>query len=108
MKLKTKNKSIDIYEAITFKERLIGLIGKTNINYGLLFKNCNSIHTFMMKESIDIIGIDENNKIIYIYQNLIPNKIIKIKNPQNKTSILELPKDTSKYFKLNEILTFEK
>ena len=101
-----KNK-INIKEAITFNERLNGLIGKTNIDYGMLFKKCNSIHTFFMKENIDVIGLDNNNKIIYIYENLGKNRIIKINNKLSETSILELPKGLSKYFKLNDIIKLQ-
>lgn len=101
-----KNK-INIKEAITFNERLNGLIGKTNIDYGMLFRKCNSIHTFFMKENIDVIGLDNNNKIIYIYENLGKNRIIKINNKLSETSILELPKGLSKYFKLNDIIKLQ-
>lgn len=101
MILNIDNKDYNIIIANTFKLRLIGLMGKKNINYGMLFPKCNSIHTMMMQEPIDIIGLNENNIIIYKYENLTPNKIIKIKYPQNKTSILELPKNTSKSLKIN-------
>lgn len=101
-----KNK-YKIIKATSFIKRLIGLIGKTNIDYGILFPNCNSIHTYFMKENIDIIGLDENNEVIYKYQNLQKNQIIHINNPQKKTSILELPNNASKKIKLNSILLFE-
>ena len=107
MYLQLKNKKIDIIVADTFIKRLKGLMGKKNINYGMLFKKCNSIHTFNMKENIDIIGLNENNEVIYKYENLSKNRIIKVNNPQNKTSILELPKNTSKNIKLNSILLFK-
>ena len=102
------NKKLNVIEAITFKQRLNGLIGNTNIDYGMLFKKCNSIHTFFMKENIDIIGLDKNNKVIYKYENLGKNKIIKVKNNINETSILELPKGYSKYIELNSIIEFKK
>ena len=102
------NKKLNINEAISFKERLNGLIGKTNIDYGMLFKKCNSIHTFFMKENIDIIGLDKNNKVIYKYENLSKNKIIKVNNNIKETSILELPKGYSKYIKMNGIIEFKK
>lgn len=108
MYLKIKDKNIKIIEAITFKERLNGLMGKTNIDYGMLFKKCNSIHTFFMKENIDIIGLNTDNDIIYIYNNLPKNQIIKINNNINKTSILELPVNYSSQFKLGEKLEFKK
>lgn len=107
MKLKIGKKSYDIVVAKTFPKRLKGLIGQTNIDYGMLFPKCNSIHTYFMKENIDIVGLDENNEVIYKYQNLEPNRIVKIKNPQNKTSILELPLNASQKIKFGSILIFE-
>lgn len=80
---------IKIIEAKNFKTRLLGFMFKKNINYGLLFKNCRSIHTFFMKEKIDVILADKEDNIIKIYKSLEKNKIIigskKVKN------IYELP-----------------
>lgn len=107
MYLKTNNKIYEIIIANTFRQRLIGLIGKRNINYGMLFPKCNSIHTYFMKEHIDIIGLDENNEVIYKYENLDKNRIIKIKNDIKKTSILELPANSCKKIRIGTILIFE-
>ena len=107
MKIKLNNKNIDIYEAIHFKDRLFGLMGRKNINYGLLFKRCNAIHTFFMREPIDVIVLDQTNKIVFIKNKLLPNKLFRIKSKQKNTSILELPQNTSTIFKLNEILFFK-
>ena len=106
MKLKLNNKYIDIIEAKSFKMRLYGLMGKTNIDYGMLFSECNSIHTFFMKEDIDVIGLNEFNEIIFIERNLSKNKIIKINHDIKKTSILELPNKTSNCFNLGDKITF--
>ena len=51
-----------IITAKTYMQKLTGLMGKKNINYGMFFPNVSSIHTFFMKESIDVIGL--NNKMI--------------------------------------------
>ncbi len=107
MYIKMKNIKLKILIADTFKKRLIGLMGKKTITYGMLFPKCNSIHTFNMKSNIDVIGLDENNKIIYIYENLGKNKIIKIPYPNNLCSILELPPYFSKNYKLKEKMIFE-
>ena len=37
---------------------------------------CNSIHTFFMKTNIDVILTDKNDKILYIYRNVKPWRII--------------------------------
>ena len=81
-------------------------MGKTNIDYGLLLPNCNSIHTYFMKENIDIIGLDENNEVIYKYENLDKNRIIKVNYPIKKTSILEMPAGSTKKVKIGSILVF--
>lgn len=106
MYLKTNKTKYDIIIATNFSKRLMGLMGKTNIDYGMLFPKCNSIHTYFMKENIDIIGLDENNEVIYKYENLDKNRIIKINYDIKKTSILELPANSSKKIKMGTILIF--
>ncbi len=101
------NIKIPIISATSFKSRLLGLMGKTNINYGLFFPHCNGIHTFFMKVKIDVIGLNENNKIIFLERNVKPNKIIKINRNIKKTSILELPNNTSNNLKIGNTLFFE-
>ena len=85
---------INIKEAKSFKDRFLGLMFKKNINHGLLFKNCMSIHTFFMKEKIDIIATDKNDKIIKVYKNVKPWKILIA--PCGTKNIYELPKNTIK------------
>lgn len=95
MKLKYHNKEIELIECKTFLSRFLGFMGKKNINHCLYFNHCNSIHTFFMKENIDVILCDKNNKILYYYKNLSKNKIIL---PKKKvTKIFELPVN---YFKI--------
>lgn len=89
MKLIYENKNIDIIDCNTFFSRLIGFMFKKNITNALLFNNCNSIHTFFMKENIDVIMCDKDNTIIYYYNNLKKNKIILPKKKVYKT--IELP-----------------
>jgi len=106
MYLKTNKTKYEIVVADSFYKRLTGLIGKKNIDYGMLFPKCNSIHTYFMKESIDVVGLDENNEVIYKYENLDKNRVIKINNEVKKTSILELPANASKRIKIGTILLF--
>lgn len=74
---------MEIKEANTFIKKLKGLMFKKDLDYILKLKT-NGIHTFFMRINIDVILTDENNKILYIYRNLKPNKIIlpkrKVKN----------------------------
>ncbi len=85
-------KNIEIKEAKGLFNRFIGLMFKKNINYGLLLKNCKSIHTFFMLEEIDVIATDKNDIIIKKYKNLKPWKILIA--PKNTKNIYELPKNT--------------
>lgn len=107
MTLKIGKNEYEIIVANSFKKRLYGLMGKTDIDYGMLFPNCNSVHTFFMKEEIDIVGLDINHEVIYKAECVGKNQIIRIKNEQNKTSILELPKNASKKIKIGQILLFK-
>ena len=76
MVLKKDNNVYNIKMCIKFKDRLIGLCFKKNINEVLCFPRCNSIHTFFMFSKIDVIMCDKNFKIIKIIKNLKPNRII--------------------------------
>ena len=87
--------------AKTFKDKLIGLMGKTNINYGMFFPNVNSIHTFFMKETIDVIGLNKDMIIMEIHPNIKPNHILLL-NYSNHT--LELPKNSSSKYKIGQKL----
>ena len=89
-----KYDNIIIEEANSFKKRLIGLMFKKNINYGLCFNNCHAIHTFFMLDEIDVIAADENDNIIKEYKNVKPWKILIA--PKGTKKIYELPKKTLK------------
>lgn len=106
MKLVLNQEEIPIVVADTFSKRLMGLIGKKEIDFGMLFLKCNSIHTYFMKEKIDCIGLNEENEIVFIERNLEKNRIIRINRSIKKTSILELPKNTSHSLKLGMKINF--
>ena len=91
MKLLLNGSYLKIVEALSFNERLYGLMGKINISFGMLFPKCNSIHTFFMKEDIDVVGLNDKSEIVFLELNVSKNKIIKIHLSAKKTSILELP-----------------
>ncbi|MBQ3021355.1 MAG: DUF192 domain-containing protein [Bacilli bacterium] len=89
--------------AKSFKDRFFGLMNKRNIDYGLLFNNCKSIHTFFMRENIDVILLDKNNKVLKINRNIKPNRIL-IFNYKKRTNILELPSNSSLNIHINDII----
>ena len=68
----------------------MGFMGKKNIDIALMFNKCNSIHTFFMKENIDVIMCDNNNKILFYYKDLQKNKIILPK--RNVKKVFETPR----------------
>ena len=76
MKLVFKNKDLELKECKSFSSRLFGFMFKKNINNALLFDKCDSIHTFFMKENIDVIMCDKDNTILFFYKDLPKNKII--------------------------------
>ena len=93
---------IKIIEVKTFKERLLGLMFKKNINYALLFPHCNSIHTFFMREKIDVVMTDKNNKVLYIKKGLKPNRIILPKKKVYNT--YEFPNNFIKDLNINDYI----
>ncbi|MBQ8891522.1 MAG: DUF192 domain-containing protein [Bacilli bacterium] len=79
MKVIVNNKEIKLIDANTFLKKLKGFMFQKNINYCLRFKT-NSIHTFFMKEKIDIIMTDRHNNVLFILKNVPKNKVIIKKN----------------------------
>lgn len=89
-----------IIEAQTFKNRLLGLMLKKRIKNGICFKKCNSIHTFFMLQPLDIIMTDNNHKILYIYKNFQPWRVILPK--KNVYYTYELPINSINNLKTGE------
>ena len=86
--------NVKVKEAKNFKDRLIGLMFKKNIKYGMFFKHCRSIHTFFMLDEIDVVATDKNNNIINTYKRVKPWRILVAPKPTK--NIYELPKGTLK------------
>ena len=68
-----------------------GLLGKKSIpdGYGLLIKDCNSIHSFFMAFPFDAIFLDKDNTVIHIINAMAANRISPILRRSH--SVLELP-----------------
>jgi len=73
-----------------FLSRLKGLMLSKALpsNAGLLLKPCQSVHTFFMNYTIDVIFLDENNRIIGIENNMRPYHISKFYRKSQK--VLEM------------------
>lgn len=100
MKIIIDNECIEIKNCKKFKDRLFGLMFKSNFNYGLLFEKCNSVHTFFMKENIDIIALDKNNNIV---KTVLNAKKWRIYNFKMANKIIELPNNSVKDKNINII-----
>lgn len=83
------NNKLNIKVCNNVFNRFLGLMFKKYINYGLCFPRCNSIHTFFMLEPIDVIMTDKDYNILYVFNNLKPNKVILPK--KNVYYTFELP-----------------
>lgn len=92
---------MQIHEYRSFWQKFKGLMFQKNINYGIKLR-CNGVHTFFMKENIDIILTDKNNKILYVYQNIKPNKIVWPKKHVYYT--YELPINNNLNYQIGDIL----
>ena len=71
---------------------------KKNIKEVLLFKT-NAIHTFFCLEPIDILMLDSNLNIKYMFENLKPYRIILPKKEVKYT--IEMPKNSINKYKIN-------
>lgn len=93
---------MEVKKAINIKSRLLGLMFKRNINYILMIPNCNGVHTFFMREKIDIVLTDRDNKILFVYKNIKPNRIILPKKGVKNT--FEFPSSTTDNLKIGNYL----
>ena len=59
-------------------QRLKGLIGKKDLkkDEALFIPKCPSIHTFFMSFPIDVIFMDEDFKIVSMFEELPPNRMV--------------------------------
>jgi len=84
MRLINKTKNIilaeDVLIANTLFRRIKGLLGvkKFSPNQAIILEPCNSVHTFFMHFSIDVIFVDRNYKVIKVLSKLSPNRITPI------------------------------
>ncbi len=106
MQIIWNNMEVDIKICKNFKNRLLGLMfKKEKINYALCFPKCNSIHTFFMKQNIDIVMTDINNTVIYVVKGLKPWRIILPK--KNVYYTYEFSENTTSY-QIGDIIKIKK
>ena len=99
------NKKYNIIKMNTFFKRLKGLMFKKDpIKDIYIFPRCSSIHTFFMKQNIDICILDKNYKIVYLHKSLEKGKILIKKGYYT----LEMPLNTCNDLTLGETLNIKK
>ena len=93
---KTKNTILaeDVIIADSVLQRMRGLLGKKEFNNGqaIILKPCDSIHTFFMKFSIDVLFVGRNNCVIKAISCLKPFRLTGIYF--NARFAIELPAGT--------------
>lgn len=75
----------------TLSGRIKGLIGRKKLKSGqaLVIKPCNSVHTFFMSFSIDLLFVDKQERIVKIVQAMPPFRLSSIS--LNASYVIELP-----------------
>lgn len=99
MKITNSKNSIELKYCNSFFDRLKGFMFTKNINKCLCFPKCNSIHTIFMLKPIDVIMTDKDYKILYIFKDVKPYRIILPK--KNVYYTFEFPTNEFK-FKINQ------
>jgi len=99
MKLVNKTRSVKLIENIelanTYWKRFIGLMGRKNLpeGAGMIIIPNNSVHCFFMRIPIDVLFVDKNQQIVYIYPNMRPWRVSKIVGKAHY--VVELPAHTA-------------
>jgi uncharacterized membrane protein (UPF0127 family) len=93
IKNKTKNTILaeDAAVAESFFLRLKGLLGKEKLGLGqaLVIRPGNSIHTFFMRFTIDVLFVDKNSRVVKAISNLKPARLTPVYFAA--TYVVELP-----------------
>lgn len=97
MRLINSENGIEISSSIRVADRfflrLKGLLGTDSLPHGnaLLIRPCNSVHTFGMRYSIDVLFVDKNNRIIKMVPNMRKNRV---STALKANYVIELPAGT--------------
>jgi uncharacterized membrane protein (UPF0127 family) len=68
---------ITLFSTENLFERTGGLLKfpPLNLNQGLLINKCNSIHTFGMKYSLDVVYLSRHLKVVKLVENIKPTRM---------------------------------
>ncbi len=75
--------------ADTFFTRFLGLMGRSPIERALWIVRCSDIHTFFMKEPIDVVFLSKEGKVLRVIEAMPKNKVSGA--VKGAYSVLELP-----------------
>ena len=104
MYIEMDNKKYNVILMNSFFERLKGLMFKEEpIKDIYLFPRCSSIHTYFMKQNIDVCILDKNCCVLYKKENVKPRSIIIKKGYYT----LEMPLNTVKNINIGQKLNIK-
>jgi len=91
-----------VFIANTVFKRAKGLLGREKFSSGeaLIIEPCNSVHTFFMCFSIDLLFVDKNYRVVKALPGVMPNRITGIY--WKSRLVIELPCGTIKLSKTCE------
>lgn len=80
-----------VHVANTSFSRMRGLLGRRHLpaGEGLWIRPSSGVHTFGMKFAIDVIGLDRRNRVVRLWNTLVPNRITSVSF--KVASVIELP-----------------
>src|SRR3546814_12558113 len=69
--------TLKLYPAHGFVARLLGLhaLGRLSWHTGLWLMPCNAVHTFGLASSIDVVFLDDGNRVFKQVRDLKPNRV---------------------------------
>ena len=76
--------------AETSLTRMVGLLGRRGLNAGegLWIRPSSGVHTFFMKFSIDVIGLDKDLQVVRLWRRLVPYRVTSVS--MKLSSVIEL------------------
>lgn len=88
----------NVFIAKSFMQKLVGLHNKHVSRY-IFMQTYFGIHTFFLRYPIDVVVLDEKNRVVKYKQSLKPNRLFFWNLAYNK--VLELPATTIQTKKIN-------
>jgi uncharacterized membrane protein (UPF0127 family) len=96
--------------AENFFTRSVGLLSRKSISdtEALIIKPCCSIHTFIMKFTIDVLFVNKKNEIVALYENMEPWRILPIHFSSHYVIELSAGQISAKNIQKGDIINLDK